>query len=51
MSIRDMIKTSEGIQELAYILSIPVDAVEKVAKRLQGENEQNSSEQIIEDTL
>lgn len=49
--IREVIKTAQGIEELAFILSVPVETVERVAERFMGENKGNESEQIIQETL
>ena len=46
--IRDFIKTAEGIEELAYILSMPVASVEQVAQRMNDEN-LNNPERIIDE--
>lgn len=46
--IREVLKTVEGIQELAFILSVPVEIVERTAKEMLSESE-NKSEQIIDE--
>jgi transposase len=47
--VREMIKTAEGIRELAFILSVSVETVENMAKRFKQEG--NQSEQIIEGAI
>lgn len=48
--IREAIKTVQGIEELAFILSVPIETVERIAERFMGENKENQSEQIIQKT-